>query len=210
MKKFFRHLCRKEITLLILFLQLITLSASAQKRINGRVTDEEGKGIPAITVAINNTTLGTITDISGNYILNSDLRPGNYILVFSGIGFKNRQQSITISNESSYTVNSSLQLDPLGLDEVIVTGTLGRTSKRQLGNAVSTINATQLQNTGTSNLSTMLNGRVMGAQVTQTPVIRVPELLSNYVASVPFLDLPSLYTLLMELLLIIVLQMLST
>ncbi|HKZ64865.1 MAG TPA: SusC/RagA family TonB-linked outer membrane protein, partial [Chitinophagaceae bacterium] len=41
------------------------------------------------------------------------------------------------------------------------------TSKRQLGNAISTVSARQLQNSGSGNLSAILNGRIMGAQVTQ-------------------------------------------
>jgi TonB-linked SusC/RagA family outer membrane protein len=49
----------------------------------------------------------------------------------------------------------------------VVTGTSVKTSKKELGNAISTINAKQLENTATPNLSGILNGRVMGAQVTQ-------------------------------------------
>ncbi|MFN2458366.1 MAG: SusC/RagA family TonB-linked outer membrane protein [Chitinophagaceae bacterium] len=159
------HKCFK--LFLTIGVQLVAICVLAQVRISGKVSDAEGRGIPSISVTVRNTTLGTTTDINGNYQITGDLRPGNYTLEFSGVGYKTSEQSVTITTESSYNLNSSLSSDALGLDEVVVTGTLGRTSKRQLGNSISTINSSQLQNTGASNLSAMMNGRVMGAQVTQ-------------------------------------------
>lgn len=153
--------------LLFVFFQLSILALSAQVTISGKVTDNQGAGLPAISVQVRNTNFGGTTDATGTYSLQTNLKPGTYDIDFSGVGFKSQSSRVTIGTDNSYTVNSTLVTDPLGLDEVVVTGTLGRTSKRQLGNSISTINAEQLQNTGTSNLSTMLSGRVMGAQITQ-------------------------------------------
>jgi TonB-linked SusC/RagA family outer membrane protein len=148
-------------------LQLFALATFAQVRISGKVTDAEAKGIPSLSVTIKNTTYGTTTDASGNYDLSANLKPGTYTLEFTGVGFKNSEQRLQVTNENAYSINTSLSNDALGLDEVVVTGSLGRTSKRQLGNSISTVNSSQLQNTGAQNLSAILNGRVMGAQVTQ-------------------------------------------
>ncbi|MBD0296197.1 MAG: SusC/RagA family TonB-linked outer membrane protein [Flavisolibacter sp.] len=158
---------KRRMFLLAVVFQLLSFDLFAQVQIRGTVTDASGKGIPDISVTIRNTTLGTTTDANGTYNLSSNLSPGNYTLTFSGVGFKNREQTFRISNEASYNVNATLLEDALGLDEVVVTGTLARTSKRELGNAISTISSRQLQNTGTPNLSAMLSGKVMGAQVTQ-------------------------------------------
>ncbi|ANE53664.1 hypothetical protein SY85_22035 [Flavisolibacter tropicus] len=152
------------ITAALLF---FTLTLFAQIRIQGRVSDVEGKGVPGISVSVRNTTIGTTTDPTGNYALDANLKKGSYNLEFSGIGYKTRIAPLTIGDATSYIVNDSLMQDALGLDEVVVTGTLGRSSKRQLGNAISTVSAEQLQNTGAQNLSAMLSGRVMGAQITQ-------------------------------------------
>jgi TonB-linked SusC/RagA family outer membrane protein len=156
----------KRITLLLL-VQLCCMAIIAQVRISGRVTAANGTGLVGISVVVKNTAYGASTDATGNYSFAADLKPGSYSVEISGVGFKTREQTLTVGSETAYTVNSQLAEDPLGLDEVIVTGTLGQSSKRQIGNAVSTINSRQLQNTGTPNLSAILNGRVMGAQVTQ-------------------------------------------
>ncbi len=165
---FLPHLKRRWKALLYFFLlTTIGLTAQAQVRITGKVSDASGNGIPGITVAIKNTTIATSTDATGNYELNPNLRPGNYILEISGVGFKTINQGLQITTASDYTANASLSGDILGLDEVVVTGTLGRTTKREVGNSISTVSSRQLQNTGAANLSAMLSGKVMGAQVTQ-------------------------------------------
>ena len=146
---------------------MISLSAATQMQIRGKVTDAGGNGLLGITVSIQNTTYSTATDGLGNYSLTADVKPGSYQIVFTGVGFKSATQSVQLSSANNNAVNVQLTGDALNLDEVVVTGTLTGTSKRQIGNAITTINAPQLQNTGASNLSAILNGRVMGAQVTQ-------------------------------------------
>jgi TonB-linked SusC/RagA family outer membrane protein len=153
--------------IILIAVLLFTTVVNAQVRISGKVTGADGKGIPAISVQVRGTTAGTITDASGNFSFSAELKNGDYTIDFSGIGFKSVSQSLKLTGGDAYTANASLMEDALGLDEVVVTGTLGRSSKKQLGNSISTINAKQLQNTGASNLSAMLSGRVMGAQVTQ-------------------------------------------
>ncbi len=157
---------RQKKCLFILLLNLCSIIAFSQVSVSGKVTDAEGKGIPAVSVTIQNTAFGTTTDNNGMYTLSANVKPGSYTILFSGVGFKSKEQPAQLS-ASDASVNTQLGNDALGLDEVVVTGTLGRTSKRQLGNSISTVNASQLQNTGASNLSAILNGRVMGAQVTQ-------------------------------------------
>ncbi|WP_276500606.1 SusC/RagA family TonB-linked outer membrane protein [Terrimonas pollutisoli] len=151
----------------VLLLQLMSVLALAQVRITGKVTGPDGNGLSAISVTIRNTTLGTSTDVDGNYVISADLKPGTYILEFSGVGYKSVENSVKVETASSYTLDAGLLEDALSLDEVVVTGTNVRTSKKQLGNSISTISAKQLQNSGASNLSAILNGRIMGAQVTQ-------------------------------------------
>jgi TonB-linked SusC/RagA family outer membrane protein len=145
----------------------LSFSAAAQVRISGKITDARGSGLAGISVIVRNTTTGTTTDASGNYSLSADLRPGQYILDVSGIGYKSQEFAFTAGTEQNFSFDAKLQPDALGLDEVVVTGTNVRTSKKQLGNAVSTVSSKQLQNTGAQNLSAMLSGKVMGAQVSQ-------------------------------------------
>ncbi|MEO6219122.1 MAG: SusC/RagA family TonB-linked outer membrane protein [Ginsengibacter sp.] len=157
---------RKTISL-FMFANLFAITSMAQITVTGKVTGKNGDGISAVSVLIKNTTYGTATDANGNYVLSAPLRPGNYALRFSGVGLKTAEQTVNVGSNQNYTASMQLADDILGLDEVVVTGTLGRTSKKEIGNSISTVSSSQLQNTGASNLSAILNGRVMGAQVTQ-------------------------------------------
>ena len=148
-------------------LQLLSLILFAQLRISGKVADPSGTGIPAISVSVQNTTLGTATDVNGNYVLTGDLRPGSYTLEFSGIGFKSVSQPIRIGSENAYTANTTLTADALGLDEVVVTGTTQGTTKRQLGNYISTVKGEDLNRGAAGNVLAALQGKTAGAQVTQ-------------------------------------------
>ena len=158
---------RMRLPVLLIITTVFTSWIQAQVKISGKVTDKKGGPIPGISVVIRNTNYGTSTDANGLYTISAELKAGDYVLEFSGVGFKTISNSLRVGSEANYTSNAELVADALGLDEVIVTGTNVRTSKKQLGNSISTINAAQLQNTGSSNLSAILNGRVMGAQVTQ-------------------------------------------
>lgn len=71
--------------LMLLFFVLCTASLLAQKRVRGTVSDVNGEPLIGVNVVVKNaTTIGTVTDIGGNYSLEV---PGeNSILVFSYIG----------------------------------------------------------------------------------------------------------------------------
>jgi TonB-linked SusC/RagA family outer membrane protein len=151
----------------VLFLQLIAVMAMAQVRISGKVTGADGKGIPSVSVAIRNTTIGMITDASGSYNLTVDLKPGTYTLEFSGIGFRTAQKSLVIGAELSYSSDMVLTEDALKLDEVVVTGVSAGTTRKQLGSYISTIKADQLTKGATSNVLAALQGKTAGAQIIQ-------------------------------------------
>lgn len=139
----------------------------AQVRISGTVTDADGKGIPAITAQIRNTNFATATDASGNYLINANLKPGNYILDFSGVGFKKTEQSIQIGNAASYAFNIQLTEDALRMDEIVVTGVSAGTTRRQLGSYISSVNADDLNKGATGNVLAALQGKTAGAQIIQ-------------------------------------------
>ncbi|HPI00053.1 MAG TPA: TonB-dependent receptor plug domain-containing protein [Chitinophagaceae bacterium] len=152
---------------LSLVITLITSWSYAQVTIKGTATGKDGSGKPSITVVVLNTNFGANTDASGNYTLTAPLKLGKYTIQFSGMGFKTNKQTLTITEETSYTVNTVLAEDPLGLDEVVVTGTSAGTTKKQLGSYVSSINANQLNKGVAGNALQALQGKTPGAQITQ-------------------------------------------
>lgn len=156
----------KRITLLLL-VQLCSMAIIAQVRISGRVTAANGSGLVGISVVVKNTVYGGSTDATGNYSFTADLKPGSYPVEITGIGFKTRTETLTIGNENAYTMNAQLAEDPLGLDEVIVTGTSQGTTRRQLGNTISTVKGDQLTKGATANVLAALQGKTPGAQIVQ-------------------------------------------
>ena len=151
----------------VLALQLCTLIGLAQVRISGKVTGPDGKGLPAITVLIHNTTYGTTTDADGAYSLQANLRSGTYQIDFSGVGFKSKSQALEVGSASSYTSDVQLAIDALSMDEVILTGVSLGTTRKQLGSYISTVKADQLTEGATSNVLAALQGKTAGAQIVQ-------------------------------------------
>lgn len=156
----------------LLFLVLLTGTLSAQiaagqVRISGSVTGPDGKGLPGITVQVKTTSQGTATDTEGKYNLNAVLKPGAYILRFSSVGFGTREVPLQVGDATTYTVNTSLTEDALGLDEIVVTGTSEGTTRKQLGSYISTVKADQLTKGATGNALAALQGKTAGAQISQ-------------------------------------------
>jgi TonB-dependent starch-binding outer membrane protein SusC len=143
------------------------LTSFAQIRISGTVTDADGKGLQGISAIIRNTTFGASTDASGNFVINANLKPGNYVLEFSGVGYRRTEQNIQITTATSYNFNAQLTEDALKMDEVVVTGTVAGTSKRKLGNTIATVSSRELQNSAAVSVDAALQGKVSGAQITQ-------------------------------------------
>lgn len=151
----------------LLLLQCVALVVSAQVRISGRVTDAENKGIANISVLVRGTTNGTTTDAEGNYSLQANLPQGTYQVDFSGVGFRSGSQAIQVTGAGQYTASLQLTVDALKMDEVVVTGTAAGTTRRQLGNYISSVNAEDLNKGAAGNVLTALQGKTAGAQIIQ-------------------------------------------
>ncbi|RYU97644.1 SusC/RagA family TonB-linked outer membrane protein [Emticicia agri] len=148
---------------------LCSLSVWAQRTayvIKGKVSDASGS-VPGATVKIDGTAFGTMTDIEGSYTLNASLNSGKYKISVSSVGYATKVQDVNLDNQTVITLDVTLADDVMNLDEVVVTGSTIRTSRRELGNAISAVNADQLKETGSSNLVSALQGKVPGAQITQ-------------------------------------------
>ena len=152
---------------LVLLTNFLVLTAIGQVKISGKVTDENGNGIAGVSVTIKNENAGIATSADGAYQLLANLKAGKRTIVFTAVGFRSVEQTISIATTGDYNVNAQLIADPMGLDEVVVTGTSAGTTKRQLGSYISTIKGDQLTKSPTSNVLAALQGKSMGAQITQ-------------------------------------------
>lgn len=132
-----------------------------QQSITGTVVDKQGIPLPGVSIVVKGTTIGTITDINGNYQL-SDI-PENAILVFSFIGMAS--QELSASGKSKIEVQ--MVEDSLGLEEVVVVG-YGATKKESLTGAVSAIDAKAFKEKGgLSSPLQALQGQVPGVLITR-------------------------------------------
>jgi TonB-linked SusC/RagA family outer membrane protein len=153
---------------LLLIMLVLCSMLQAQVTISGKVTGSANAAASNVSVVVRNTNFGTSTDVDGAYSISANLRPGKYVLEFSGVGFKTKTADVTVtSGTNTYTANVALMDDVLGLDEVVVTGTSQGTTKKQLGSYVSTVKAEQLNKGATGNVLAALQGKTAGAQIIQ-------------------------------------------
>ena len=159
MKQFLISNLKKGITgLLFLFLSGIVLG---QVTIKGTVYDADGITLPGVTVVIPETTIGTITDIEGNYTLQTADTPKE--LQFSSIGY----QTVIIPLNGKTTLNVNLKTSTEEVGEVIVVGYSSQ-KKSTLTGAVSPVNVDDMSKRRVAELSQALQGQVAGVQVSQS------------------------------------------
>jgi hypothetical protein len=87
-----------------------------QGTVNGRVTDNRGQALPGVTVLIEGTSLGTSTDMEGNYSLTS-LQEGA-VLLFTMVGMETKKEAVGKRS----VVNVVMQEAVNELEDVVVTG----------------------------------------------------------------------------------------
>lgn len=122
--------------------------------VNGKVTDKNGVPLVGVSVRVDKTQKGTITNANGEFTLEV---PGTGNLVFTYMGYL--EQLVPINSNTS--INIILQEDPKGLNEVVVVG-YGTQKKVSLTGSVATISGKDMRQMPTANLSNSLVGRAPG------------------------------------------------
>lgn len=130
--------------------------------VKGRVIDSEGNPLVGVTVQIEGTSYGVITDADGNYILEfpSMAHPK---IVFSSIGYKSKSIEFRGVKEQ----NMMLELDHVALDDLVVIG-YGSKSRKDVTTAISTVSQEQISKLAatTPTLDGLLQGTVKGVLAT--------------------------------------------
>ncbi len=141
---------------------IITKSNSADKiiRITGKVTDTNGEPIIGANVSTKGTTLGTITDMNGSFLLDV---PSETVISISYIGYLT--QEVKVKQQTS--LNIVLKEDTQALEEVVVVG-YGTVKRANLGGAVATADAKAFEARPVQNAVTALQGEVPGLTITRS------------------------------------------
>ena len=151
----------KKVLLALSFVMVFGLSALvAQTRtITGTVTgSDDGQPIPGASVFVKGTTMGTITQIDGDYTIN--VPQDAEVLVFSFVGMQTQEQEIA----GRSVINVSLGSDAIAMDEVIVVG-YGVTKKAAFTGAASTLGKDKIADRTDANPIHALKGNVAGLQM---------------------------------------------
>ena len=136
-------------------------SAYAQTTVKGKITSEGGEPLIGATVAVKNSTDGTVTDIDGNYSLKTKKTlTQKDLLVFSYVGYKTLQK-----NYAGNTMNVKLAEESQQLNDVVVTALGIKREEKGLGYATETVKGDMITSALPTNWSTALNGKVAGLSV---------------------------------------------
>ncbi len=128
-------------------------------KVGGQIVDQEGQPLIGATVKVKNAQTGTVTDFDGNFQLT--VAP-NATIVISYVGYKDRE--FAVRGRASLG-QIELSEDANVLEQVVVVG-YGTQKKADLTGSVSVVNADELKRVSHSNISSMLEGKVAGVQIT--------------------------------------------
>lgn len=151
----------KKIFLLLVFfaISLDTLMAQT-KEISGKVSSADDGGLlPGVSVSVKGTTLGTITDMNGEFRIKvpQDTRT----LVFTFVGMTT--QEVAIDNQTNFNV--TLSSANISFDEVIVTAMGIKRTEKSLGYSAGRVSTDDLTATGNSSMMNALQGKIAGVNV---------------------------------------------
>ena len=152
----------KKVLLTLSFVMVFGLSAIvAQTRtITGTVTgSDDGMPIPGASVFVKGTTVGTVTQIDGDFRLS--VPQDAETLVISFVGMVTQEQVIA----GRSVINVALVSDAIAMDEVIVTALGISRERKALGYSAQVVRAEDISRSGNTNAVNSLSGRVAGVQI---------------------------------------------
>lgn len=142
----------------IILLLVPVINTMAQQAISGVITDElSGEPLPGVNVTIKGTTIGTITDIDGNYRIEAKETD---TLSFNYLGYLSENLAVGLNT----VLDLSLTVNVFSLDELVVVG-YGTMQKENITGAVSIVKVEELEDRPNNQIGSLINGRAAGVQV---------------------------------------------
>ncbi|MCB0489332.1 MAG: SusC/RagA family TonB-linked outer membrane protein [Cyclobacteriaceae bacterium] len=137
----------------------IPSSALAQTDIivSGTVTDNSGAALPGVTIIIENTTTGTVTNLDGTYSIRA---ASNQVLLFQMVGMEYVRQEVNNRTTINVTLNEATSL----LDEIVVTG-FQEVDRKLFTGASENVKMSEIKMDGLADAGRVLEGRIAGVSV---------------------------------------------
>ena len=151
----------KSLLLMVCLLLAASPAFSQTKTVTGKVVDGIGEPLIGVTVQVEGTGTGVITDIDGNYSVGNV--PDDATLIFSYVGMLS--QKISVSGQS--VINVTMQDDTQQLEEVVVIG-YGSAKSKDLTAPIEVVKEAELINVPTSSPMSALQGKVAGVNITNS------------------------------------------
>lgn len=151
---------RKQFFTFLLGLTFVSSAAFAQqtKTVKGTVVDKDNLPVIGATIMVNGSSIGTVTDIDGNYTLNNV--PENAIISYSYIGMKS--QEVKVAGQSE--INITMTPDAQNLEDVVVIG-YGSAKAKDLTAPIAVVKGDELITQPTSSPMAALQGKVPGVNI---------------------------------------------
>ena len=143
------------ITFLLVF--VMPFLFAQEKTITGNVVFESAP-LTGVSIIIDSTTIGTLTDFNGHYTI--DVKIGD-ILHFSYVGMT----TISMTVGTDDLINVTMVYADNELDEIVLAGVAGATSKKKLSISVASIGSDELDKVPASSVESALQGKVAGVAV---------------------------------------------
>ena len=159
---FKREFMKRKLMLLLtcMFIGIGIVTAQTQKITGVVISEEDGLPIVGASVLVKGTTIGTVTDIDGNFTLPNVPTTAKHLVV-SYIGMMT--QEVAIKPSLKITLKSDAEI----LDEVIITA-YGTSTKGAFTGSASTVKSGEIEKRQVSNVTKALAGAVAGVQITSS------------------------------------------
>jgi TonB-linked SusC/RagA family outer membrane protein len=149
---------KKSFRVLLLGLFVLVCSAASGQTIQGTVVDSLSAPLPGVNVLIKGTTIGTVTNSAGVFMLNGADAKENSVLVFSFIGFRTKE----VAANGSTNITVTLEEDRAMLQEVVVTALGIKRDEKGLGYSAQALDEKSMTDARSNNWSSALSGKVAG------------------------------------------------
>ncbi len=153
----------KKIVLLLAFFAIgLNVLVAQTREVTGKVTSaDDGGAIPGVSVSVKGTSLGTITDVNGNFALK--ITTDTKTLVFSFVGLATEE--VVIGTQS--TINVQLKSENISVDEVMVVA-YGTSKKSSFTGSAGVVSSEKLETRTITSVTQALEGSTTGVQVTSS------------------------------------------
>jgi len=156
---------KKVLSFVSLYLAIMAVSFAQTSTVTGKIIDSNGEPLIGANVIVKGTTVGTVSDVDGNYNL-TGVPTGPQVLVSSFIGFNSEEKSIDSKTDEILTINFKLIEDITTLDELVVVG-YGTQKTKEVTGAVTSVKAEDFNNGNIEDPIQLIQGKVAGLSISR-------------------------------------------